>query len=129
MTEGIEGVTTALLGLALDAASLRQQAIAANIANADVPGYAPLAVDFESQLEGARRDMNGTPRLDMATLSQVVPTLVADATPHAPGLSPKVMLDMEVARLAQNGVHYQALVTGLSRHYAILSLAVGDGRK
>jgi flagellar basal-body rod protein FlgB len=129
MTEGIEAVTTTLLGLALDAASLRQQAIAANIANADVAGYAPLAVDFESQLDGARRDIGGVSRIDAAALSQVVPALVADASPQPFGLPPKVMLDLEVAHLAQNGVQYQALVTGLSKHYAILALAVGDGKK
>lgn len=129
MTEGIEGVTTTLLGLALDAASLRQQAIAANIANADVAGYAPMAVDFERQLDSARRDAGGMALFDAAALSQVVPTLVADASPQPLGLSPKVMLDLEVAHLAQNGVQYQALVTGLSKHYAVLALAVGDGRK
>jgi flagellar basal-body rod protein FlgB len=129
MTAGIEGITTALLGLALDAASLRQQAIAANIANADVPGYAPMAVDFERQLDSARRDIGGTSRIDAAALSQVVPALVAEASPPSLGLSPKVMLDLEVAHLAQNGVQYQALVTGLSKHYAVLALAVGDGKK
>ena len=129
MTAGIEGITTTLLGLALDAASLRQQAIAANIANADVPGYAPMAVDFERQLDSARRDIGGTSRIDAAALSQVVPALVAEASPPSLGLSPKVMLDLEVAHLAQNGVQYQALVTGLSKHYAVLALAVGDGKK
>jgi flagellar basal-body rod protein FlgB len=46
-----------------------------------------------------------------------------------PGLSPKVLLDLQVARMAQNGVHYQALVAGLTKHFAILSTAVSDGRK
>jgi flagellar basal-body rod protein FlgB len=59
----------------------------------------------------------------------VVPALVTDTTPQPLGLSPKVLLDLEVAHLAQNGVQYQALVTGLSKHYAVLALAVGDGKK
>ena len=42
MTDGIEAVTRSALALALDAASLRQQAIATNIANANAVGYVPL---------------------------------------------------------------------------------------
>ena len=38
MTEGLDAITTAALGLALDAASLRQQAIASLIRSAAPPG-------------------------------------------------------------------------------------------
>ena len=129
MTDGIEAVTTTALGLALDAASLRQQAIAANIAQADVEGYVPMAVDFESQLREVWRESNGHRLLDPSALASVTPRLQADTDTAMLGLSPKVLLDMQVARLAQNGVQYQALVAGLTKHYAILSTAVSDGRK
>ena len=49
MTDGIEAVTRSALALALDAASLRQQAIATNIANANVIDYVPQRVSFEAQ--------------------------------------------------------------------------------
>jgi hypothetical protein len=42
--------TTGLLSMALDAAVLRQQAIAQNIANANTPGYQRISVSFESRL-------------------------------------------------------------------------------
>lgn len=129
MTDGIEAVTTTALGLALDAASLRQQAIAANIAQADVEGYVPMAVDFEGQLQEAWRESNGHRLLDPSALAGAAPRLRADTDTAMLGLSPKVLLDMQVARLAQNGVQYQALVAGLTKHYAILSTAVSDGRK
>jgi flagellar basal-body rod protein FlgB len=128
MTEGLEAITTAALGLALDAASLRQQAIAANIANADTAGYVPLRVSFEAQLEDARRAMESHGFLDAASLADVEPT-VESVEPDASGLPPKIMLDVEVAEMARNAVHYQALLKGLSRHYAVLSAAVSDGKK
>ncbi|MCT8175467.1 MULTISPECIES: flagellar basal body rod protein FlgB [unclassified Variovorax] len=127
MIDGIEAVTRSALALALDAASLRQQAIATNIANANVIDYVPQRVSFEAQLLDARRGMAQTGRLDTFALSQVrphiEPAVDADGTPQP------VQLDVEAAEMARNAVHYQALVKGLSRHLSILSMAAGDGRK
>jgi flagellar basal-body rod protein FlgB len=129
MTDGIEGITTAALGLALDAASLRQQAIAANIANADTEGYQPMAVDFESQLDAAQRDLAEGRSISTNSLAGVAPRLVADTALSAIGLPAKVSLDMEMAKLAQNGVQYQALAAALGKHFALMSMAVNDGKK
>lgn len=128
MTEGLESITAAALGLALDAAALRQQALAANIANAGTPNYAPLRVDFEAQLEDARSALRSRGRLDAASLAGVQPTLERAPFDEL-GLPAKVALDQEVASMSQNAVQYQALVRGLSKHFAILSAAVGDGKK
>jgi flagellar basal-body rod protein FlgB len=121
MDTGIEAVTTAALRLALDAASLRQQAIAANIANADA-----LRVSFEEQLGDARRGLVDGGSIEASTLATVEPRLVSAAA-DAP--AEPVRLDVEAARLAENGVRYQALVKGLRQHLAILGIAVTDGRK
>lgn len=129
MTEGLEAITTTALGLALDAAALRQEAIAANIANASTVDYRPLRVNFEAQLEGARMALRNQGRLDASALEGVTPRLEQDRSARALGLSPKAMLDLEVAGMARNAVHYQALVKGLAKHYALLSTAVSDGRK
>lgn len=129
MTDGLEAITTGVLGLALDAASLRQQAIASNIANANVAGYMPLTVDFEAQLEDARRTIARNGTLDASALSDVSPRLALDTGTDALGLPAKVQLDVEMARLAQNGVQYQALVKGLEKHYQVMAIAVGDGKK
>ncbi|WP_005034697.1 flagellar basal body rod protein FlgB [Holophaga foetida] len=126
MSEGIEAITTAALGLAMDAASLRQQAIAANIANANTVGYVPMTVDFESQMEDARLSLQSQGHLDATALAGVRPRMRTQTELGLPG---KVMLDMEVARMAENSVQYQALAKGLSRHFAILSAAVSDGKK
>jgi flagellar basal-body rod protein FlgB len=128
MTEGIEAITTAAIGLALDAAILRQQAIAANIANAGVEGYTPVTVDFESRLDEARSALESRGRLDAASLVDVRPALET-APLDARGLPPKVALDVEVASMAQNSAQYQALVKGLAKHYAMLATAVSEGKK
>lgn len=127
MTDGIEAVTRSTLALALDAASLRQQAIATNIANANAIGYVPQRVSFEEQLLEARRGMAQNGRTDAFALSQVRPRI--EAVVDSQGAPMPVQLDMEAADMARNAVQYQALVKGLSRHFSILSMAAGDGRK
>jgi flagellar basal-body rod protein FlgB len=127
MTDGIEAVTRSALSLALDAATLRQQAIATNIANADAVGYVRQHVNFEAQLADARRGLRETGRLDAFALGDVRPRI--EAALDGNGLPAQVRLDVEAADMARNAVHYQALAKGLARHYAILSMAVGDGRR
>lgn len=129
MTEGMEAITSASLSLALDAASLRQQAIATNIANAGSAGYLRQGVTFEGSLQQLRDSLRdgagpGSAALALAGLApRLTPALAADGSPQT------VQLDVEMADLAHNTVHYQALLKALSRHYAVLSSAISDGKK
>jgi flagellar basal-body rod protein FlgB len=125
MTPGIDAITTQALGLALDGAALRHQAIAANIANHDTPGYVARSVDFEAELAAALRDAGGRP--DAAALAAVKPQMRPRAA--GPGTSGSVRLDAEVAAMAQNAVQFQVLAKALNRHLSILSMAAGDGKK
>lgn len=102
MNNGIESVTLQALSRALDVAQLRQQVIASNIANVNTPGYATQRVSFSATVE-ALQDAGGQP----------VP----------------VQLDREMAEMAQNAVHFQALLKGVSRELAILSSAVSEGKR
>lgn len=126
MSEGLEAITTAALGLALDAASLRQQAIAANIANHTTEGYVPQKLNFEAQMADARRLLEGNGRLDSFALAGVHPRL--EPMLDAQGQPVKVQLDEQVADMAQNAVRYQVLARGLNRHFAILFSAMSDGK-
>lgn len=130
MTEGIEGITTAALSMALDAATLRQQAIASNIANASAEGYVPQRVNFEAYVQDAKRMLNEQGRLDSRTLRNMadLPLTMEPALDGA-GMPSKVQLDAEVAGMAQNAVHYQALLKGLSRHLSVLYSAASDGKR
>ncbi|AMO22200.1 hypothetical protein GCM10027034_25110 [Ramlibacter solisilvae] len=127
MTAAIDSITTAALALALDAASLRQQAIAANIANHATEGHVPQKLDFASQMDDARRSVDSKGRIDPSSLAGV--RLQLEPMLDAQGLPAKVHLDEQMADLAHNTVHFQALARGLSRHFAILSSAVNDGKR
>lgn len=126
MTHPIEAITTAAVARALDAATLRHQAIAANIANHGVEGYVPMKVSFAAEF-AEQKTGQAAGRLDATAVSamkaQLVPMLDAE------GLPAKVKLDSEMADMAQNAVQYQALARGLSRHLAILATAASDGKK
>jgi flagellar basal-body rod protein FlgB len=126
MIEGLESITSAALGLALDAASLRQQAIAANIANHATEGYIPQKLDFQAQMQQAQRVFEGNGRLDSFALEGV--QLQLEPMLDAQGHPAKVHLDEQIADMAQNAVQYQVLTRALNRHFAILASAMSDGK-
>jgi flagellar basal-body rod protein FlgB len=127
MSSSIESVTASTVALALDAASLRQQAIAANIANHSTVGYIPQTLDFASQMMEARRSLEANGSVDEAALAAVRLELQPEL--DANGQPVKIELDTEMAALAENATQYQVLVKGLNRHFAILSTAVNDGKR
>jgi flagellar basal-body rod protein FlgB len=100
-TPGIQG-----LSLALDEASLRQQAISSNIANVNTPGYQRLDVSgsFESAYQSALSDLgNGDPVGSMPTASI---TTAAQQGPARPDGN-TVQLESEMLGLAQNSAKYE----------------------
>lgn len=127
MPSSIEALTTAALSAALDGASRRHAAVAANIANANTEGYVPVRVSFDARLEEARAALHEKRGLDVSMLDALRGT--AEAALDAAGQTPKVELDLEMAELARNSVQFQTLTQALSRHLAMLALAAADGRK
>jgi flagellar basal-body rod protein FlgB len=105
MMNELDAAPVRALSLALDAASLRHRVIAHNIANANTPGFAPLRVSFEQSFAAALQ-----------------PVVARDA-------SARVELDVEVTLLAQNALHYQTALRGLSKYFAILSSAISEGKR
>ncbi|MBA2964787.1 MULTISPECIES: flagellar basal body protein [Ramlibacter] len=127
MSGSVEAVTTAVLSVALDAASLRHQAIAANISRAGVQGTTPLALAFESQLDQAREELATAGVLRRDTVAALHPEL--EPALDAAGQPVLQSVDEQMTQLARNAVHYQALLQGLSRHLGVLALAASEGRK
>jgi flagellar basal-body rod protein FlgB len=109
----------ALLARALDGAALRQAVHTANLANASVEGFRRLDVSFDSELERARAslDVGTTPEPDALTGPQVVHT------------QENVRLDREMALMAKDAVHYQALLGAFDRSIGMLRLAIREGRE
>jgi len=122
MTHSLEAITTTALGVALDAAQMRQQVIAANIANANVGGYAAQRLSFDAVLsETWSRD--GASVRPVSVQATVAPALDASGQPVP------VQLDAEMAQLSVTQLQYQALVKGLNRHFAVLQSAITDGKR
>jgi flagellar basal-body rod protein FlgB len=122
----IESPTSALLSLAFNAATLRQQAISHNIANAGQDGFRALAVSFEDQLAGARDALSMGRAVMPSNVANVAPAL--DLASPGPGGNDAVSLDMQLAQLSENALHHQALLKALNRHYALLGIAINEGK-
>lgn len=123
----IESLTTSALSAALDAASRRHGVIASNIANANSEGYVPLRLQFDQRIEEARAALREGQWLGAGAMEPLRGSVEPAA--DQPALDARVRLDAEMAELARNSVHFQALTQGLSRHLAMLALAAADGRK
>jgi flagellar basal-body rod protein FlgB len=126
MFSGVEGVTMSLLNLALDTASLRQKAHANNIANANVSGYKPVQVNFESQLQDVRQTLHDGGVVNLSALKGIVPQI--EEIPVLYQGSQGIELDSEIAKLSENAVQYQALIKGLNKELSILSMAISEGK-
>jgi flagellar basal-body rod protein FlgB len=111
---------TTQLGLerALSGAAARQTALASNIANANTPGYKPKDVDFHSALQAAFA--SGDPSA-VANASYAETTQSDVMRADGSGID----VDVESAKMAQNGLEYQALVQVARGRIEILQSAIG----
>ena len=114
---------TALLSLALDAADMRQQAIAHNIANADTPGYRRASVSFESRMVQMTTDLPRGAAPSLTDLSTLRPVLeLADA-------AESVQLDREMTELSETVLHQQALLKALNKQFELIGMAINEGKR
>jgi len=106
----------------MDAAALRQEAIASNVANVETPGYHRLDVapDFVQQLKASseRGDLG-------ATVGDLQPKLAEDA--NARTMRPDgntVELEHELLAMNKNAVEYDYLSEVVSNNLKQLKLAI-----
>lgn len=119
----IDPVTLALVRSALDAGVMRQVAHANNVANSNTAGYRPFQVMFEEGLDEVREAVDGGRATELDPVE--VPAAQMQQLPAGTAVS----LDAEVAAMSQNALQYQALTKALGRHYALLGLAISEGRR
>jgi flagellar basal-body rod protein FlgB len=105
----------------LDAAALRQEAIAANIANAETPGYRRLDLnaDFSEQLKTSLESG------DLNRAAELKPKLTEDI--HARTVRPDgntVEIEHELLAMNKNAVEYEYLTEVVSRNIKQLKLAI-----
>lgn len=103
-----------ILKNALDAQTMRQRAIASNVANVEVAGYTPRRVTFEERLARALGDPNN--KLVMSHTDHmpyqpdpknVRPLIVEDEDAENPAGTNAVDIDQQMTHLATNSIHYQ----------------------
>jgi len=108
--------TQQLLAAAMRGSWQRETALTNNIANADTVGYQPQEVNFETQLQGALNSGSAVEEMQFQVESR--PT---EAGPNGTTVS----VDQESAKLAENGLDYEALTQVMSARDNIMKSAIG----
>jgi flagellar basal-body rod protein FlgB len=108
--------TQQLLEAASRGSWLRETALTNNIANADTPNYQPQQVNFESELQSAVS--TGEPLEELEFQAEPV---TGEAGPNGSAVS----VDQESAKLAENGLDYQALTDVMNTRNGIMRSAIG----
>ena len=116
---------------ALNVRAFRQQLLAANIANADTPGYKARDVDFAAALRDANagQALTATLRTDNARhlqgTAQQDPTAVLYRSPEQPSIDGNTVdMDVERSRFTENAVHYEANLTFLNQQIKLMLAAL-----
>lgn len=124
MAISLTGPVAELLVASLNAATLRHDAIANNIANVNTPGYRMVSVDFETQLN----EVLGTGRyMDDGFLSKSLD----DIKPSINRLDREISvndLDSQMVELTKNTLHYHTLLKGLQDYGSINKAAIKEGK-
>jgi flagellar basal-body rod protein FlgB len=117
-----------LLESGLNGLGLRQKVLADNIANNDTPGFKRSDVNFEKYLQAAvksREDVAASQ--EKTALGKIVTAGISpqdfverDESTSFRNDKNNVDIDLEMTRLAENNLHYNALITMLTSHLTIL---------
>jgi len=110
--------TQQLLEAAMRGSWQRNTALTNNIANANTPGYQRQEVNFESALQGAMNGGESPSEVQFQTETQP-----AETGPNGGSVS----VDQESAKLAENGLDYQALTEVMNTRNEIMRSAMGVG--
>ncbi|MFB5191423.1 flagellar basal body rod protein FlgB [Alicyclobacillus fastidiosus] len=127
-----------VLQMSLDAATLRQQVYANNIANAETPNYKRQDVAFETYFQQA---LNSAPQAQMGethiplstsgstlnNLPNVQPTVYTDTSSTVDNDGNNVDLSSEMVDVAENQVKYEVLAQDLSTRFQRLTTAIQGG--
>jgi flagellar basal-body rod protein FlgB len=120
---GLFDITQTVLERALSGSQQRQTALANNVANANTAGYKRTDVDFQSALSQALDGPSPASTSQVANLG-FAPQTDTTATMRADGNS--VDMDAEMAKLSENSVAYQALISIAHARLQMLQTAIGN---
>ena len=129
--------TTSALGTALNMRLLKHNVTAANIANAETPGYKAKKVDFEEALARAididgLKSLNTSDSAHFALGAGPIQSLQPEVYDNPEGATNNdrnnVDLEKEMAHLSENNIQYRAALQLINKKLAALKYAVTEGR-
>lgn len=104
------------LQFALDGLSVRQKAIANDVANLNTPGYTATQVSFETSLQQALASQAPT----------ATPSITVSKSTNTPGLNGNnVSLNSELVSLENATMQYQAVVGELNNQFHLIAGSAG----
>ena len=118
---------------ALNLRAFRQELLAANIANADTPGFKARDIDFRKSLQDAMAGRSPTVQLAQTARGHVKPSGAAAAGPETPLYRSVVQasldgntvdMDVERAQFAENAIRYEANLTFINSQLKTLLAAI-----
>src|SRR4051794_35621848 len=121
-TMGLFDITDLALERGLQGASLRQQVLSNNLANANTAGFKRSDVDFHSSLSAALESGDESSALAGMSFSPVADT---QSTMRADGNN--VDFDQEMANLTENALDYETLLSIHRARVEMLKAAMGGG--
>ncbi|MDR2355851.1 MAG: flagellar basal body rod protein FlgB [Clostridiales Family XIII bacterium] len=130
-----DSLTTAALHRALDGTWQREQAVAANIANHETPGYKAIKVEFEAALDRAIRDFRRKASVSgenyMRALDPVKNAAIGvheNRTYSERADASNVNLEEENIEMAKVQLQYDYLTRQITDTFSRLRYAVREGR-
>lgn len=118
-----------LLKNAIEASSLRQDAINSNIANINTDNYKTNQVAFETLLSqsvhGVTINKIQEQHLGSSNIADIKPIVSKRTGTSVKENGNNVDLDMEMVNLAENSLYYQALISQLNGQYSRLKTIIG----
>ncbi|SDL74284.1 flagellar basal body rod protein FlgB [Sediminibacillus halophilus] len=127
------GSTISNLEKSLDYASLKNQTISNNIANADTPGYKAQQVAFKDVLNSEMNSGFQTKRTDArhidfgSNTAQQSFRIVSNTNTTYNHNGNNVDIDKEMSELAKNQIYYQGLVDRLNGKFSSLQTVIKGG--
>ncbi len=122
-------INLTLLKNAIEASSLRQDAINSNIANINTDNYKTNQVAFETLLtqsvHGVTINKTQEQHLGSSNIADIKPIVSKRTGTSVKENGNNVDLDMEMVNLAENSLYYQALISQLNGQYSRLKTIIG----
>jgi flagellar basal-body rod protein FlgB len=124
MIDTLSTVTSTTVAVALDALSLRQQLIAANLANANSTTYNAQRIDFEEVLRRELERSDPTEKMQTVADLRELRTAVnaGDFITESPAAG--IEIDQQMIQLNETVIRYQALIQGMGKYGSLARMAI-----